>query len=145
MASPRVALIALALAAAFALARGGSALAFGAAGEAEMPAEYYCLRGVYGSYVIIARAMGETAPGMFLQDEQSELVPAGHDGCEREASVERSSSSFYGGEANPAVRHSAIPAPGPPMIPVDLGYYMAIFDAQGVEAADAWARGQHYR
>jgi hypothetical protein len=27
----------------------------------------------------------------------------------------------------------------------DLAYYLAIHDAQGVEAADAWARSQHYR
>ena len=145
MASPRMALAALGLAAALVLASGGSTQAFGGAGEAEMPVDYYCLRGVHGSYVVIASALVEAAPMVLRQNEQSELVPAGPDGCEDHGTVERSSSSYYAGQATAAsATPAAVAAPGSPMVPVDLGYYMTIYHAQGVEAADAWARGQHY-
>ena len=146
MASPRMALGVLGLATALVLASSGSAQAFGGAGESEMTVEHYCLRGVHGSYIIIASALVETAPIMLLQTEQSELVPAGPGGCEPDGIVARSSSSYYAGQATAASATSAaVAASSTPMVPVDLGYYMAIFHAQGVEAADAWARSQHYR
>ena len=147
MASPRMALGALGLATALVLASGGSAQAFGGAGESEMPVEHYCLRGVHGSYIIIASALVDEASVMFPQSEQSEFVPAGPDGCEDHGTVERASSSFYAGQATAASTTPAAvaPAPSSPMVPVDLAYYMTIYHSQGTEAADAWARSQHYR
>jgi hypothetical protein len=115
--------------------------AFGGGGEREMPAHYYCLRGVYGAYIVSAHALSAVAP-VALSTAGTDLVPAGPDGCQGTHAVAQTSSVFHNGADSTSVPVTRTTAP---MNAFDLAYYLAIHDAQGVEAADAWARSQHYR
>jgi hypothetical protein len=144
----RIAVAGLAVAAALAATPLG-VQAFGGAGETEMPAQYYCLDRVRGSYIIIAHALGSGGTAAGSGATTSALVSVNSAGCDDDAAaVEEVSSAFYPGrvpEGSGQARLGIHAGPTTPMVAVDLQHYLRIYSTQGVEAADAWARSQYYR